>query len=289
MRPPEQRRAGARRALVVLLAAPISCIIPDYKIKIVGGLANPGAVRVIERIPLPLEMLELCLKDEDEPSGEDDFCHQVAATSQPSGLIRPSEGDFCICPKGERDMRAIPSFTIFAEDPDVAGDEAKDTLHGVLLLDPDPSSSDPRDAVAYEKYLKCGPGRKIPYQVRDRDPEISVETRDPIAHWEFRLDDGSGRGWVDLCNGNGDRQLERGLHNLQFMVTDRPFFRPILLDAEGMPIFDESGQPLLGDEQCGVPDIANGATYSTIYFVFECDVDDDASDEDNCDCQAVEP
>lgn len=285
MKPSRRHRGGNRRTFIAMLAVMSSCIIPDYDIQIVGRHANPGAVRVVERLPLPLEMLDLC-KGEDKREGEEDFCHQVAESSQRSGLISAPDGPFCICRDGERDMRAIRSFTIFAEDPDVAGDETKDTLHGVLLLDPDPSSSDPRDAVAYEKYLKCGPGRKISHEDRDDDPEISTETREPIDHWAFRLDDGSGRGWVDLCNGNGGRELTPGLHNLQFMVTDRPFFRPILLDPNGSPLLDESGRPIMGDEQCGVPDLASGATYATTYFVFGCRVDDPTTEEDNCDCEA---
>jgi hypothetical protein len=79
-----------------------------------------------------------------------------------------------------------------------------------------------------------------------------------------------------------------GLHNLQFMVTDRPFFKPPRRDADGEILRDERGKISYGPEQCGVPDLAGGATYAVTNYVFECGDASEGSDDD-CDCAEVEP
>ena len=65
----------------------------------------------------------------------------------------------------------------------------------------------------------------------------------------FKLDEAS-TGILDLCNNNNGNPLAPGLHDLQFMVTDRPFFTP--------PDFADPTQSSR-HPQCGVPDLAGQA------------------------------
>src|SRR5690606_21365884 len=87
--------------------------------------------------------------------------------------------------------------------------------------------------------------------------------------WVFHVEDVGGGGAIDLCNGTSN--VRPGRHTLQSLVTDRPFFRPRRPDGT------------LGHEQCGVPDLAAGATYAVKDCVFEC-IDGTVADAD-CDCR----
>jgi hypothetical protein len=140
--------------------------------------------------------------------------------------------------------------------------------------------------VAYPNYLEpCGAGVVVPsLDVAGPGRTVPNEARDTIPQWLFRLDDGSGRGTIDLCNDDGGRPVSPGLHNLQFMVTDRPFFRPPLLGPDAEPV-EIDGVPLFGPRQCGVPDLAAGATYAVTHFVFSCRLAGEETDPlGECDC-----
>lgn len=258
-----------RRVLgLVVLAS--GCIIPDRDIRIDPGLENVGAVRIVQRAPRDPEMDALCNAED----GELAFCPEVPR-ARPSGLVTADGGDFCVCPQGT-DGRAIPAFDIFAEDADREGGAPKDTLYGALLLDPDPRSSTPYNAVAFGNYWEpCAAGEVVP--VEDGTPgdrTAASPGRRPIDLWRFRLE-APGSDTIDLCNDNHGEALAPGLHDLRFMVTDREFFRP------PRPEDGDDGEQFF-PRQCGVPDLAAGATYAVIDFVFECkDGTDPAA---FCDC-----
>lgn len=282
-------RAPSLSILVVCAAFCAACILPDRDIGFDGGPANPGAVRIVERAPQAAQMDEICHMDFDGDLDDDDhdpaFCQPVRGT-MPSGLITSFDGGpFCLCPGG-RDERAIAPFFIYAEDPDLDGDSPADRLYGALLLDPDPFSEAPGDQVAYGNYLEpCGSGLNIePAERTAGNRTVPSVARDTPPTWEFRVDDGEGLA-IDLCNDNRGAPVERpGLHNLQFMVTDREFFRPPALSSDGEPILDSNDRPRFGPRQCGVPDLAIGATYSVINYVFECvdSVEGDRAAECSC-------
>jgi hypothetical protein len=247
-----------------------ACIIPDRDIRLeVDEPENGSAVRIIEPTPLAKEMSEICTRPniKDEPKPDPTFCQQVRPSPVRSGLLRSPVGAFCICPSDMHDADAIPSFSIYAEDGD--GDE----LYGVFLLDPDPFSDAPDAAVAYRRYWAAGrEGSSV-------DTELPSVGREPVRHWEFRIRRDK-RDRVDLCNDSGRGPLTPGLHHLQFMVTDRPFFTPQAFDDEGNPRF-ENGKPVYGNVQEGVPDLAAGATYDTVSYVFECQL----PEEVGCTCE----
>ena len=267
-------KARSQHALFVLAGAS-ACILPDRDIRIESGLDNEEAVRIVQRAPTLAEMDERCNVEKNFDAA---YCPQVRRT-RASGLIAPAEGDFCLCPGGDR--RAIASFEVYAEDgPD-------DTLYGVALVDPDPSDEEPQDAVAYKKYTQPGrAGERIdPGEDRAGDRTTPPTGRAPVDLWVFPIDDASGNRLVDLCN-DADIPLASGLHTLRFMVTDRPFFRPRRNRFDGEPAVSANGDPAYGPEQWGVPDLAGGATYATIDYVFECR---DASDpEADCLCNEAD-
>lgn len=259
-------------SLAVLSLVVGGCILPDREIGFEGGPSNPGAVRIVERAPQAAQMDEICHNPE-EKEADPAFCQPVRG-SMPSGLVTSFDnGPFCICPGG-RDERAIAPFAIYAEDPDLDGDSPADRLYGALLLDPDPFSASPGDQVAYDNYLQpCSRGTNFEFGEVDQtagNRTVPSSARDTPPTWEFRIDDGEGLA-IDLCNDNrGDPVDGPGLHNLQFMVTDREFFRPAAVSSDGVPLLDPSGDPRFGPRQCGVPDLAVGATYAVINYVFEC-------------------
>ncbi len=263
------------RPAIVALALVAGCLIPDRDIRIDPGIENTGAVRVVQRSPSHSELDELCnFADYADGAGDPTFCPEVPR-SRPSGLIRAEGGDFCVCPQGH-DGRAIPAFDIYAEDADREGGRPKDTLYGVVLLDPDARSSTPYNAVAYGNYWEpCAAGEVVDRTDAGEVVEASLG-RPSIDLWRFRIE-APGSDTVDLCNDNRGVALTPGLHNLRFMVTDREYFRPPRAKDDGAAFFPR---------QCGVPDLAAGATYAVIDFVFECrDGTDPAA---FCDCTEEE-
>lgn len=268
-------------AVLVLFSA---CIIPDRDIRFEGGPGNTGAVRIIEQTPLPAQWRAWCLAADPAISGAEAFC-QSTRPSRASGLIAPEQGSLCICPDGQRDLRAPARWTVYAEDPEIDGEESEDTLYGVLLLDPDPVDSDPGAAVAYQNFLPpCDAGDKVEATLVTRERGSSTyatrvlppESRNTASQWAFRLDDAQGE-VIDLCNDDNGTALNPGLHNLQILITDRPFFRASSPTGDG---FER--------EQCGVPDVAAGATYAVANYVFECIDGTLEENEGQCNCEDIE-
>lgn len=254
------------------------CIIPDRGIRAESDDANPGAVRIVESIPVVADLLESCEADPRDPSYDPRGCPQVPS-ALPQGFIR--RDPFCACPAG--DDNVLPEFELYAEDPDRRRDAPADTLYAVALLDLDPGTDAPQNYVAYEEHLTPGgAGEYVPaFPTPDlAEPLVPSVGREKNGLWKFRFGKDGGDG-VDLCNDDNGQTLAVGLHNLQIMVTDRPFFRPARLDAEGEPVLDAAGRPVLLPTQYGMPDLAVGATWAVANYVFECQ---DPTVQRSCEC-----
>ncbi len=262
-----------RPAASVLAALAGACIVPDKDIVIEGVFTNPGAVRIVERIPVGEDANLAC----DEASQEVSTCPQVPAAGYlPSGWI-PTP--LCVCPAGASDDRAFGEIRVYAEDPDVDEDgDPKDDLFAALLLDFDPFVDEPSDRVAYRNYLQ--PDRPAE-KVTSSAYENVIGRADPQLRF-FRIV--GPEGVVDLCNDNEGDKLEPGVHSLKIVVTDRPWFTPVERDAEGNPVKDpDTGEPILLPQLVGHPDLAAGATYDTKSWVFSC------GEGDECACSSTMP
>lgn len=286
--------------VVGLFAGTFACIVPDTGIFIESQLLNPTPVRILSRPPLHPQMVALCNLSSADPLAERRisarfseilrFCPETPSDRH-RGLLRHRDGPFCVCPGATGiDTRALPMFDLYAED---AGAEGDDTLYGVLMLDADLRSSTPGAFVAYDNFFpRCSEGERLgrdglwpdeapddPRQryadfaqnpndpdapIREPDRGAPTSARDTPPLWRFSIG-ASDR--LDWCNNNNHRKVSPGLHSVQFLVTDRPFFRPVRLDSRQ------------GHEQCGVPDVAEGATFAVTHWVFQClDGSDPAND-----------
>lgn len=275
------------RALVVGLCLGAgtlpACIIPDRDIRAESDDDNPGAVRIVESIPVVQELLDACEAPPRDPIHDTRGCPQVPqALAQ--GLI--PGGPFCVCADG--DANVLPEFTLWAEDPDRRRDAPADTLYAVALLDLDPATDAPQNFVAYPEHLTPGGPGEYVASLTDGDgaPLEPSVGRENNGLWRFRFGKDGGQG-VDLCNDDNGQPLGLGLHNLQIMVTDRPFFRPPRLDAEGEPVVDDAGRPVLLPTQYGMPDLGRGATWAVANYVFECQ--DSSVLELGCTCAGEAP
>jgi hypothetical protein len=265
-----------------------ACIIPDRGIRAESDDDNPGAVRIVESIPVLQELLDACEAPKSDPLHDPRGCPQVpSALAQ--GLLRG--GPFCACPGG--DANVLPEFMLYAEDPDRRRDGPADTLYAVALLDLDASTDAPQNYVAYPEHLTPGGAGEYVPPSEERAADDDEELDEPLAPsvgresnglWRFRFGKDGGRG-VDLCNDENGRTLSVGLHNLQIMVTDRPFFQPPRLDAAGEPVLDALGRPVLLPTQYGMPDLGIGATWAVANYVFECQ----DSEHPGCQCTEAPP
>lgn len=280
-RDPARRRsdlvaAGALAALAMM----VSCIIPDRGIRAESDDDNPGAVRVVESIPIVQELLDACVL---EPGPGETYdprsCPQVPE-ALPQGLI--AGGPFCTC--AGSDPTPLPEFSIYAEDPDRRRDSPADTLYAVALLDLDPFTDAPQNYVAYPEHLTPGgPGEHVSSSAM-LGTAASVG-REDNGLWRFRFGK-DGEAGVDLCNDDNGKKLALGLHDLEVIITDRPFFRPTRLDANGDPILDSDGRPVLLPTQYGMPDLGIGATWAAAHYVFSCE---DSELQTACDCVEEAP
>lgn len=275
-------RAARGAGAAVLLAA---CIIPDRGIRLESDDDNPGAVRIVESIPIVAELLDACVADPRDDAHDPRGCPQVP-DALPQGLVRG--GPFCTCPGG--DANALPEFSVYAEDPDRRRDGPADTLYAVALLDLDPSTDAPQNYVAYPEHLTPGGAGEYlpePSDASDDWPMLEASIgRENNGLWRFRVGKDGDAG-IDLCNDENGQALSPGLHNLQIMVTDRPFFQPPRLDASGDPVLDEAGRPVLLAPQHGMPHLGIGATWAVANYVFECH--DSTVDGSGCTCLEEAP
>jgi hypothetical protein len=271
-----------RSVAVVVLVVPVAtCIIPDYDIYAEGQFANRHAVRIVERVQLT-DAAHLACKDED-PRIE--RCPQAPETFARGGhFLDPATNkdyDFCSCDKDSllRDTRALRNFSLYAEDGDLEDDGTPlDSLYGAFMLDPR-AGAPPTDSVAYLAYLDP----KAPALDALPSPYDEAIGRPFPALREFTVGDENGE--VDLCNGNAGDELAHGWHTLQFIVTDRPWFTPVVRDSDGNVVVDENGDPELAPQQVGVPDLAGAATYDVTSYTFYCShwTEAEAQCQDQCD------
>ncbi len=239
--------------LGLLLAACASCIIPDAGIVVQDEFVNVGAVRIVEPTPITARADADC----DEATALSG-CPKLNDTL-PSGLIRP-EYPLCVCPGGDIGMGG---FDLFVEDPDIddQGDPA-DELLGALFLDMPSDAGDPRDYLAYTSQL---PPEEPASRYRADDLQ-TIERPDPhLKAWAI-----APQSRLDLCNDNDGAKLDAGLYELRLIVTDRPWYRPLMVDAMGEPVRNEDGELTYHDPVIGMPDLPVGATYDTTTYVFEC-------------------
>ncbi len=256
------------------------CIIPDTDIQVRPDFVNPGPVRIVQAVPVSDQANDAC----DAAAVELQEC-PLLPPSVPFGLLG-ADTTFCVCP--DADNNALLSFDLYVEDPDAddAGNPV-DTLLGVLLLDMPSSAEDPSQYVAYTNLLSgTEPATNVKFGFGGY--QDSLERPTPLVRsWTLGRDSG-----VDLCNGSGV-DLRPGVHSLRVVVTDRPWYRPVLRDDDGEPVFDRDIPLRVDDEtsaKIGVPDTPAGASYAIADYVFACG---DGTDPDNpspgCNCALPEP
>ncbi|MEM7157512.1 MAG: hypothetical protein AAF799_32025 [Myxococcota bacterium] len=265
-------RLRSRLAAVLICGAALGgtdCIIPDAGIIVEDEFLNAGAVRIVEPTPVTIRADEDC--DELTTLGG---CPRVPDTL-PSGLIR-TDSPLCVCPGADQ---GLGEFDIYVEDPDVDEDgDPRDDILGALFLDMPSTASDPSLFLAYTGLL--APDEPA---TRFRASDVqTIERPDPhLKAWTL-----AGQPRVDLCNDNDGIQIPPGLHVLRLIVTDRPWYTPVLRDADGMVIEDEDGEVVLGDPVVGMPDLAGGASYDTRSYVFECLDSSDPVAGSGCNCES---
>jgi hypothetical protein len=256
-------RPGLGPVLIALslATAALSCVLPDKEIEFEQtAITNRYAVRIIEPVLLSDKAEESCdTNDKDMMVGrcpqpgdsdpQDAPPHFLDPTYvEFDGIDSVTKFAFCSCPEGYRDNRLF-DFTVYVEDQDEEPRkrEPKDDIYAALLLDVPSREDRPYDYVDYLSYYD--PER--PLDDYTENPYKPPGRRDPqLRRLLFGSDQEPG---IDLCNGGRER-LSSGFHTLTVMVTDRAWFLP----SEGA-------------RQYGVPDIANGATYDSIHYVFSCD------------------
>jgi hypothetical protein len=248
------------------LASLVGCIIPDTQLQVRGEAVNPGAVRLVQATALTRSANTECNRVQRELAS----CPMVPETL-PFGLVAPETGDFCVCP--QVDGRALNYFDIYAEDPDLDGqDRPKDSIFGVFLLDMPASADDPPSHVAYE-HLLSPTTPAVLQQFGIGSYADAIERPEPqVRRWTI----GDAETQVDLCNDNAsspDPKLEPGVHSLRLVVTDRPWYRPFVFDSDGEIAVDERDEPVrvpVEEAAIGVPDTPAGATYAIADYVFRC-------------------
>jgi hypothetical protein len=248
-----------------MAASLVACIIPDSGIDVRGERVNPGPVRIVGYTPI-----SDAANDECGAVANLDGCPAPPETIL--GLLQ-TEGPFCVCPGDTVDFYRAQSFDILVEDPDVDEDgEPKDTILGALLLDLPTNAANPSSYVAYPNLLS-GTEPAASYQLGFGGYGDAIERPPPqLRSWTLGRD----TGFVDLCNDNiaaPDGKLAPGLHSLRLVVTDRPWYRPLVVDAEGHPVYDEDDRAVTdedADPLIGVPDTPAGASYAIADYVFRC-------------------
>lgn len=262
--------ALARAGAIGLALGAAGCIIPDSGIDTEDLFGNIGAVRIVEPTPVTPRSDTQC----DELPGVS-LCPRIPDTL-PSGLIRP-ETPLCVCNQGDL---GLGGFEIFVEDPDVdeAGDP-RDDIIGAFFLDMPAVPDDPRDYLAYTNQL---PPEEPARRFRASDV-LTIERPDPnLKAWTI-----AGQSRWDLCNDNDARKLDVGLHQLQLIVTDRPWYRPQLFDAAGRELTDEDGNLQFGEPVIGMPDLRARASYDTTHYAFECYDDANPPPGIECSCESL--
>jgi hypothetical protein len=245
------------------LLALVACILPDRDIVIVDeNVQNKHPVRFVEPIPITEEALDTCLSLKEVMPSE------VCQPSDPERVLPHfldptiTEYNFCSCgfDTPEEDSRKLRATTLYVEDRRNDLSQPLDPIYAALQLDLQPAETDPAQKVEYISYVNPNVALKPDNDLKYEPP------RRPDTGRELRqLNLGNSEEPIDLCNGTG-MPLRRGYHTLRVVVSDAPWFSPTGEDDV---------------RELGVPDLANGATYDTLEYVFYCD---DKSNPDNPHC-----
>jgi hypothetical protein len=250
-----------KRTVLLTTLILAACILPDRDINIVNeDIQNKHAVRIVEPIELTEEARLAC----EEAAKEDDA--QAEACPQPGSnplahFLDPQIDDynFCACDaqEAQEEQKKLREVTLYVEDRDETRDHEFDTLYAAIQLDLDPTDPSPHLYVQYEDFVNAA----VPLPDDDQLEYSPVKRPDPHLR-VLKLGNDVRR--IDLCNDVKaiDKPLPRGFHTLRLIVTDRPWFT------------DEDGKP-----KPGVPDLASGATYDTLTYIFHCDDKTNKEDE----------
>ena len=260
---------AARTTLTAFVLAELmlaACILPDRGIIIVDeNVQNKHPVRFVEPTPLTPEALDTCLSlDEVKPN---EVCQPGDAATVLPHFLDPTKLDynFCSCEiDSEEDSIKLPAVTLYVEDRANDVNKGLDDIFAALMLDLRPDEEDPSRKVLYQSYVNPNVALKATTAI-EYEPPRRPDTGRELRQLNLGLPSDDRADQIDLCNGAG-LPLSLGYHTLRVIVSDAPWFNPT---------DDEQ------DRQIGVPDLANGATYDTLEYVFHCD---DKSDPDNKHC-----
>lgn len=273
-------RPVLRPVLAAMALAGLACVLPDKEIEFEDeAISNRNPVRLVEATMLTAEAELSCETEPDEKYADPGTCPQPGVDptdvfphfldpnhtrpdrDDPNRLIRPFL--FCSCLHDKADSNTL-LYTLYVEDQDEESRsrDPRDKIYAALLLDVPQGAVKPDRHVDYLRYVD--PERQLDLSEaeykprRRRDPQL----RELVLGIEVGGDDQIG---LDLCNG-GDAVLSPGYHSLTVMVTDRPWFQP----------------PGNGSRHFGVPDLAAGATFDTMTYVFYCGSEAAEGDPDGC-------
>jgi len=250
------------------------CIIPDIDITILPEITNPGAIRLVQAVPIT-EQLDAACPGVTCPLPPDTVSFGLILTEDESRA-------FCSCSGDTRDLNALGEFDVFVEDPDIDPETAEpsDTLLGAFLLDPpDSSVYDATAYLAFEAYLNPNtPAQLVPGAGYNSWDDLRPTPN--LKAWRLGAETG-----VDLCNPSPGVHLTAELHSLQLVVTDRPWYVPFPVDERGLPERNEDGSYRVDPNAlplAGVPNLPGGATYDIANYVFRCE--DAAMSPELCNC-----
>ncbi|MDC0667509.1 hypothetical protein [Nannocystis radixulma] len=276
-------RPVLRAVLVALSLGTGACVLADKDINFEdAAIANRNPVRLVEATMLSSEAELSC--DPDHELDEPGTCPQPGVDPRdvlphfldPAFSREDDDGQlsypfvFCSCEEeGKRDPNTLLT-TLYVEDQDEEPRtrDPRDKIYAALLLDMPQGDSQPDNYLDYRRYVD--PTRELELSGTPYTPQ---RRRDPQLR-ELDLGGDDQTGGIDLCNG-GSRVLAPGFHSLTVMVTDRPWFRP----ADGG----------IGSEHAGVPDLAIGATFDSITYVFYCGSATQEGDPNKCADQCAVP
>lgn len=265
--------ASASTAIVAL-----ACIIPDTDIQVFSLDSNANAVRIVEGIPLAAEARCACNPNTCE-------CPLASQSGLPP-FLDPTNDDyqFCICGENRVDGGRLNGVQLYAEDQDEFDGDATDALYAVALLDWDPTLGfSAFESVAYRSYLDP----RQPLDSYFSSYEDPIKRPRPYTR-AINLVDASGR--FDLCNGAGT-PLTPGYHTLTIMVTDQIWYQTPggFVDTGSDTGSEDSSEGATPEPMPvvfeGVPNIAEGATYDTVSYVFHCFEEG----VEECGCLDIEP
>lgn len=258
-------------------AVVLGCILPDTIRGTDESRSNRHPVRIVEPMVLTPEAEAACDPEAGCPQPEPLPSRVLPKFLNPQLL----DYQFCSCPEGQEDRLAQNTFMVHIEDRD--GDESGeyDTIYAALLLDYDPSKPVTEERIRYQSYVD--PQSALPPPI----PSYSPQNEDPLGRPDplvRRLYFGNSTTPFDFCNASGQGPLSAGYHTLTLLVTDRDWFKSMPFAADTGAEGDSDGSNYVVTQE-GVPDLANGASFDTLTFVFYCHDHADENDGVSCSCE----